>query len=86
MNRPTMTVAEAKQQLDAMVARKIERRRALVEAAVAAAVPQAAGIIAQLEAGQRPWWPALAPLTTGERAGVYRAMAAGAAGSSSDVD
>lgn len=86
MTRPTMTVEEAKAQLDAMVARKIERRKTLVEAAVTAAIPQAAVIVAQLEAGQRPWWPALAPLTTGERAGVYRAVAAGAAGSSSDVD
>lgn len=87
MTRPTFTVQEAKEQLDAMIARKVKQRRELVEVAVAAAAPRAVEIVAELEAGRFPRWPELAPLTTAERAAVYRAMAAGtAAAGSTDVD
>ena len=37
MERPTMTVAEAKERLDQMIARKLEQRRGLCEAAITAA-------------------------------------------------
>lgn len=86
MGRPTFTVAEAKEELDAMIKRRVEARRALVEAAVSAAAPEAARIVAEVKAGRFPRWPALAPLTNGERAAVYRALTAGLAEGSSDVD
>jgi hypothetical protein len=87
MTRPTMTVAEAKERLDQMIARKLEQRRDMTEAAVAAVAARAAEIVAELEAGRFPRWPELAPLTNGERAAVYRAVVAGhAAGRTSNVD
>jgi len=86
MTRPTFTVAEAKEQLDAMIARKVKQRRELVEVAVAAAAPRAVEIVAELEAGRFPRWPELAPLTNGERAGVYRAVAAGVAAARSNAN
>lgn len=86
MTRPTMTVKEAKDELDRMIARKLEGRRGLCEVAISAAVPRARGIVAEVEAGRFPWWPELAPLTRGERTAVYRAIAAGIAAGSSDVD
>lgn len=87
MTRPTFTVEEAKDRLDQMIESKLKQRRELVEVAVSAAVPRARGIVAELEAGRFPRWPELAPLTNGERAAVYRAIAAGvAAGSVTDVD
>lgn len=80
-------VEQAARDLEANVKRQVERRRGLLEAAVTAAAPMALGIVSELEAGARPWWPELAPLTTAERAAVYRAMAAGtAAAGSTDVD
>lgn len=88
MGRPTFTVAEAKEQLDAMIRRKVEARRELVEAAVSAAAPRAVELLAEIKAGRFPRWPELAPLTNGERAAVYQAISAGvaAAGGSLDVD
>lgn len=88
MTRPTFTVEQAKEQLDRMIARKLDQRRELTSAAVAAAAPRAVEIVAELEAGRFPRWPELAPLTSGERAAVYRAIAAGvaAAGSNANVD
>lgn len=88
MTRPTFTVEEAKAKLDAMIEQKVRQRRDLVEAAVAAAAPRAVEIVADLQAGRFPRWPELAPLTNGERAGVYRAVEAGvaAARSSANVD
>lgn len=86
MTRPTFTVAEAKEQLDAMIARKLEARRGLCEAAITAAAPRARGIVAELEAGRFPFWPELAPLTKAERAAVYRAMTAGLSAGSATHD
>jgi len=86
MPREQMTVEEAKAQLDAMIERKLATRRALVDAAVKAGVGQLSRVLSDLDEGKRPWWPELAPLTGGERGAVYRAMAAGAAGSSDHVD
>ncbi len=88
MRRPAITVAEAKQQLDEMIARRLETRRELCSVAVSAAVPQADAIAAAVAAGGRPWWPELAPLTTGERRAVYEAVTAGVAGnrSANNVD
>lgn len=87
MTRPTLTVEEAKEQLDRMIARKLEQRRDLTSAAVSAVAARAGEIVAELEAGRFPRWPELAPLTSGERAAVYRAVAAGyAAGRTSHDD
>lgn len=86
MKRPTMTVEQAKAQLDAMIERRVEGRKALVDAAVRAGVKRLSRILSDLDEGKRPWWPELAPLTGGERGAVYRAMAAGAARSTDDVD
>jgi hypothetical protein len=86
MQRPTMTVSEAKEQLDAMIQRRIEVRKGLVDAAVLAGSKRAAEVVDALDKRRRPWWPALAPLTSGERAAVYKAIAAGAAAGSADVD
>lgn len=88
MSRPTFTVAEAKEQLDAMIRRKVEKRRELVEVAVSAAAPRAAELLVEIQAGRFPRWPELAPLTNAERAAVYRAVVAGvtAAGGSPNVD
>lgn len=79
MRRQTMTVEQAKVQLDRMIERKVAARRQLVDAAVQAGAGRAAGVVADLEARRRPWWPELAPLTTAERVAVYRAITAGAA-------
>lgn len=76
--RPTMTVEEAKAQLDRMIARKVAIRRQLVDVAVQSGAERAATVAADLEARRRPWWPELAPLTPTERAAVYRAITAGA--------
>lgn len=85
--RAQMTVADAKQQLDAMVQRKLEQRRKLADAALVAGVADVDRVQAELEAGRRPWWPELAPLTTAERATVYRSIVAGlAAGKVADHD
>jgi len=86
MDRPSMTVAEAKEQLDKMIARKLNQRRGLCEVAISAGAPRARGIVAEVEAGRFPWWPELAPLTKAERVAVYRAIAAGLAAGSADVD
>jgi hypothetical protein len=86
MTRPTLTVTEAKEQLDKMIARKLDARRALVDDAVRAGVRQLSRVLSDLDEGRKPWWSELAPLTGGERAAVYRAMAAGAAGSVPNVD
>ena len=80
------TPDEARQMLDAMIARRLDYRRELSSVAVSAAVPRAAEVVAEVEAGRRPWWPELAPLTPGERLAVYRAIAAGVAAGSSDAD
>lgn len=74
--------------LEAKIRRQVDQRRELCAVAVSAAVPQAAGIAAALNAGGRPWWPALAPLTKPERAAVYRAVVEGttAARSANNVD
>lgn len=89
MSRPTFTVAEAKEQLDAMIRRKVEARRELVEAAVQAAAARAVELSTAIQAGRFPRWPELAPLTNAERTAVYRAILAGvdaAAGGTLDVD
>lgn len=86
MTQIATTPEEVRQQLDAMIARRLDYRRELSSVAVSAAVPRAAEVVAAVNAGRRPWWPELAPLTPGERLAVYRAIAAGVAAGSPNVD
>jgi len=80
------TPDEARQLLDAMIRRRLAYRHELASVAVSAGAPRAAEVVAEVEAGRRPWWPELAPLTPAERLAVYRAISAGSAGRSSDAD